>query len=286
MSVKDNNFTGLYWLIFNEVFLIAHIILIKTLVGDFSVFQIVFMRSISSSIIIIPILFYVKNQKNIFGQFQANLIRVVLSFMAISIQFFTISNIQLAQVSTIGYLRPSIMSIFAFFILSEKQSKGRWLVLIVGFLSILLVFSPESNSIQLIALLALLGSCCGSLSTIFQKFLSKKFSEIQLMVWYSVGISILSFPFCLYTWKEVSLNELIFMILTGLLATSAQYFYIKAFRLSQASFLAPIQYFHIIPVLIIGYLIFSEIPSYQTLFGALIIILSLICLLIWEKNRY
>ena len=285
MSVKDNNFTGLYWLIFNEVFLIAHIILIKTLVGDFSVFQIVFMRSISSSIIIIPILFYVKNQKNIFGQFQANLIRVVLSFMAISIQFFTISNIQLAQVSTIGYLRPSIMSIFAFFILSEKQSKGRWLVLIVGFLSILLVFSPESNSIQLIALLALLGSCCGSLSTIFQKFLSKKFSEIQLMVWYSVGISILSFPFCLFTWKEVSLNELIFMILTGLLATSAQYFYIKAFRLSQASFLAPIQYFHIVPVLIIGYLIFSEIPSYQTLFGALIIILSLICLLVWEKNR-
>ena len=285
MSIKDNNFTGLYWLIFNEVFLIAHIILIKTLVGDFSVFQIVFMRSISSSIVIIPILFYVKDQKNIFGQFQANLIRVVLSFMAISIQFFTISNIQLAQVSTIGYLRPSIMSIFAYFILSEKQSKGRWLVLIIGFLSILLVFSPENTSVQFIALLALLGSCCGSLSTIFQKFLSKEFSEIQLMVWYSVGISILSFPFCVYTWKEVSFNELIFMVLTGLLATSAQYFYIKAFRLSQASFLAPIQYFHIIPVLIIGYLIFSEIPNYQTLLGAIIIILSLISLLIWEKNR-
>ena len=285
MSIKDNNFNGLYWLIFNEVFLIAHIILIKTLVGDFSVFQIVFMRSISSSIIIVPILFYVKNQQNIFAQFQSNLIRVVLSFMAISIQFFTISNIQLAQVSTIGYLRPSIMSIFAYFVLSEKQSKGRWLVLIVGFLSILLVFSPEKTSIQFIALLALLGSCCGSLSTIFQKLLSKKFSEIQLMVWYSVGISILSFPFCLYTWTEVSLNELILMVLTGLLATSAQYFYIKAFRLSQASFLAPIQYFHIIPVLIIGYLIFSEIPSYQTLLGALIIILSLIGLLIWEKNR-
>ena len=285
MSIKDNNFNGLYWLIFNEVFLIAHIILIKTLVGEFSVFQIVFMRSISSSIIIIPILFYLKNQNNVFVQFQANLTRVVLSFMAISIQFFTISNIQLAQVSTIGYLRPSIMSIFAYFILSEKQSKGRWLVLIVGFLSILLVFSPEKTSIQFIALLALLGSCCGSLSTIFQKFLSKKFSEIQLMVWYSVGISILSLPFCLYTWKDVSLNELIFMVLTGLLATSAQYFYIKAFRLSQASFLAPIQYFHIIPVLIIGYLIFNEIPSYQTLIGALIIILSLIGLLIWEKNR-
>ncbi|MAC61038.1 MAG: hypothetical protein CMN37_04015 [SAR116 cluster bacterium] len=285
MSIKDNNFNGLYWLIFNEVFLIAHIILIKTLVGDFPVFQIVFLRSISSATVLLPLVFITGNQKNIFNQLKINISRVVLSFLAISIQFFTISNIQLAQVSTIGYLRPSIMSIFAYFILSEKQSKGRWLVLVIGFLSILLVFSPESKSIQIVALLALLGSCCGSLSTIFQKLLSKRSSEIQLMIWYSLGISVLSLPFCAYSWKEASLKELMFMIATGLLATSAQYFYIKAYRLSQASFLAPIQYFHIIPILLIGYLIFGEIPSFQTLIGALIIILSLIGLLIWEKNR-
>ena len=285
MSIKDNNFNGLYWLIFNEFFLIVHIILIKTLVADLPIFQIVFMRSISSSVILIPILFFTGRQKNIFSNLGVNLSRVVLSFLAISIQFFTISNIQLAQVSTIGYLRPSIMSIFAYFILSEKQSKGRWLVLVIGFLSILLVFSPENKSIQLVALIALLGTCCGALSTIVQKYLSKSFSEIQLMAWYSLGISVLSLPFCLYFWVDVSFRETLFMISTGLLATSAQYFYIRAFKLSQASFLAPIQYFHIIPVLIIGYVIFLEVPSIQTLIGALIIILSLIGLLIWEKNR-
>jgi len=285
LSIKDNNFCGLYWLILNELFLIVHIILIKTLVEDLPIFQIVFMRSISSSVILIPILFFSGRQRNIFSNLGVNLSRVVLSFLAISIQFFTISNIQLAQVSTIGYLRPSIMTIFAYFILSEKQSKGRWLVLIIGFLSILLVFSPENQSIQLVALVALLGTCCGALSTIIQKYLSKSFSEIQLMVWYSLGISLLSLPFCFYFWVDVSLKETFFMISTGLLATSAQYFYIRAFKLSQASFLAPIQYFHIIPVLIIGYVIFLEVPSIQTLIGALIIILSLIGLLIWEKNR-
>ena len=285
MSIKDNNFCGLYWLILNELFLIVHIILIKTLVEDLPIFQIVFMRSISSSVILIPILFFSGKQRNIFSNLGVNLSRVVLSFLAISIQFFTISNIQLAQVSTIGYLRPSIMTIFAYFILSEKQSKGRWLVLIIGFLSILLVFSPENQSIQLVALVALLGTCCGALSTIIQKYLSKSFSEIQLMVWYSLGISLLSLPFCFYFWVDVSLKETFFMISTGLLATSAQYFYIRAFKLSQASFLAPIQYFHIIPVLIIGYVIFLEVPSIQTLIGALVIILSLIGLLIWEKNR-
>ena len=212
MSIKDNNFSGLYWLIFNEFFLIIHIILIKTLVADLPIFQIVFMRSISSSFILVPILFLTGRQKNIFSNLGVNFSRVVLSFLAISIQFFTISNIQLAQVSTIGYLRPSIMSIFAYFILSEKQSKGRWLVLIIGFLSILLVFSPENQSIQLVALIALLGTCCGALSTIVQKYLSKSFSEIQLMAWYSLGISVLSLPFCLYFWVDVSFRETFFMI--------------------------------------------------------------------------
>ena len=87
-------------------------------------------------------------------------------------------------------------------VIAEKQSKGRWLVLIIGFLSILLVFSPENQSIQLVALIALLGTCCGALSTIVQKYLSKSFSEIQLMVWYSLGVSFLSLPFCLYFWGD------------------------------------------------------------------------------------
>jgi len=285
LSTNNNNFKGLYWLIFNEIFLITHIILIKNLVGDFSVFQIVFIRSISSTIVILPILFYTNNHKSIFDKLYINLGRVLSSFCAISIQFYTISNIQLAQVSTIGYLRPSVLSIFAYFFLGEKQAKARWLVLVIGFLSIFLVFSPENFSIQIVAIIALIGVCCGALSTIFQKFLSESFSEIQLMVWYSLGLSILSFPFCLSNWQSTTLTQMSFMIMTGLIATSAQYFYIKAYRLSQASFLAPIQYFHIIPVLIIGFLIFSEIPTFQTICGALLIILSLICLLIWEKNR-
>ena len=46
--------------------LIVHIILIKTLVEDLPIFQIVFIRSISSSVILMPILFFTGRQKNIF----------------------------------------------------------------------------------------------------------------------------------------------------------------------------------------------------------------------------
>ncbi len=41
--------------------------------------------------------------------------RVGFSSVAITINFFTISQIQLAQLSTIGYLRPAVTSLIAFF---------------------------------------------------------------------------------------------------------------------------------------------------------------------------
>ena len=283
---SKNNFSGLKWLIFNEIFTITHIVFIKTLVSNFSVFQIVFIRALSSSIVVLPIFFLFDNKKPLFHHFNTNLLRVLSSFSAISIQFYSISNIQLAQASTISYLRPAILSLIAYFFLYEKQTITRWVVIAVGFASILLIFSPENSFIQLVAFIAFIGICFGASSTIIQKHLSKTFSELHLMVWYSVGISLISMPFAFYFWKNPDRIELIFMVLSGLLASSAQYFYIKAYRLAQASFLAPIQYFHILPIIIIGYIIFNETPSIQTILGSMTIIISLVLLLFWEKKSY
>ena len=282
----NNNFSGLKWLIFNEIFTITHIVLIKTLVSDFSVFQIVFIRAISSSVFILPLFLIFDNKNSLLKSFTTNVIRVLSSFLAISIQFYSISNIQLAQASTISYLRPAVLSLIAYFFLFEKQTISRWAVIAIGFASILFIFSPEKSFIQLVAFIAFLGVCFGASSTIIQKHLSKTFSELHLMVWYSVGISIVSMPFALFFWKNPDRTELIFMVLFGLLASSAQFFFIKAYRLSQASFLAPIQYFHILPIMIIGYILFNETPSIQTILGSMTIIISLVLLLLWEKKSY
>ena len=73
------------------------------------------------------------------------------------------------------------------------------------------------------------------------------------------------------------------MIMTGLLATTAQFFFIRAFRKADASFLAPMFYFHIVPTALIGFFVFAEIPSSNTIFGAIIILVSLIGMTLMER---
>lgn len=285
MITKNPNLYGLQFWLLNEIFMLTHIILVKFLVGDFLPIQIVFIRTLSSTIILLPVVLSRGDGKVFKENILINMLRVGFSSAAITINFFTISQLQLAQVSTIGYLRPAVMSLIAFFFLKEKQSRVRWLMIFLGFIAIWYAFKPEASELKLVALLAIFGMFCGSSATIIQKHLSSKMDNLPLMVWYSVGVCIVSAPFALYFWSQPNLTQWVLMILIGLLATTAQFFYIKAFRNAEASFLAPMMYFHIIPVTIIGFLIFSEVPSKNTLIGASFILFALIVLTVLETRK-
>ena len=280
-----DNLGGLRYLVMNEVFTLVHLVLVKMLGGEFAAIQIVFIRAFSSSVVLLPLLMWQGGFGQMSGQLGLNLLRVGFSSVAITINFFTISQIQLAQLSTIGYLRPAVTSLIAFFFLGERQSWHRWLVIAVGFAAILVIFAPESSSLQLIALLAIGGMFCGSSATILQKHLSRDMADLPLMVWYSLGVMLATLPFAVWFWQMPDAEALLMMVMTGLLATTAQFFFIRAFRKAEASFLAPMFYFHIVPTTLLGYLVFAEVPSSNTLIGAGVILTSLISMALWERRK-
>ena len=282
---SSDNLGGLRFLVLNEFFTLSHLVLVKMLGVEFSSVQIVFIRCLSSAMLLVPLLVWKGAFADVRTQLGLNGLRVLLSSVAITVNFFTISQIQLAQMSTIGYLRPAVTSLIAYFFLKESQTWHRWLVIVIGFSAVLFIFSPEESHLQIVALLALCGMCCGSSATILQKYLSRDMSDLPLMVWYSVGVAIVTAPFAIWFWATPAPQELLMMVMTGLLATMAQFFFIRAFRKADASFLAPMFYFHIVPTTLIGFFVFSEVPSLNTILGALIILASLIGMTLLERRR-
>ena len=279
-ATPSDNLSGLRYLLLNEVFTLSHLVIVKLLGIEFASVQIVFIRCLSGAVLLVPLLAWQGSISEIRVQ-----LRVLLSSVAITIHFFTISQSQLAQMSTIGYLRPAVTSLVAYLFLKESQSWHRWLVIVIGFAAVLFIFSPESSHLQIVALLALCGMCCGSAATILQKYLSRDMSDLPLMVWYSIGIAAVTAPFAIRLWTTPSPTELFMMVMLGLLATTAQFFFIRAFRRADASFLAPMFYFHIVPTTLIGFFVFAEIPSINTVGGALIILATLIAMTLLERRR-
>ena len=104
-ATPADNLGGLRFLILNEVFTLSHLVIVKMLGIEFASVQIVFIRCLSSAVLLVPLLAWRGSMKNLYTQPVLNSLRVLLSSVAITINFFTISQIQLAQIADCAHLR-------------------------------------------------------------------------------------------------------------------------------------------------------------------------------------
>ena len=75
------------------------------------------------------------------------------------------------------------------------------------------------------------------------------------------------------------------LLLVGIISSFAQYVGISAYKWAQANIIANVEYVKIIYSLIIGLVVFSEIPDLWSMIGALIILISALIPLIWSHYQ-
>jgi len=74
------------------------------------------------------------------------------------------------------------------------------------------------------------------------------------------------------------------LILAGLLGGLAQIFLTSAYRFADASVVAPFDYASMLFALIIGYVIFDEVPTGAMLLGAALVIVAGILIILRERH--
>jgi drug/metabolite transporter (DMT)-like permease len=86
-------------------------------------------------------------------------------------------------------------------------------------------------------------------------------------------------PQAVVSWSAPASNELLFFAGLGLFSAISHLLSIAAFRLADASTLAPLVYVELIGAALVGYVAFDEIPGMPTAVGAgLIMVAGLILL--------
>jgi drug/metabolite transporter (DMT)-like permease len=82
-----------------------------------------------------------------------------------------------------------------------------------------------------------------------------------------------------------SLLDLALFCCLGLLGGTGHYLIIRAFQLGQAAVIAPLGYVELVGTVILGYLIFDNLPDLWTWLGAGVIIASGIYIALRERRR-
>ena len=94
-------------------------------------------------------------------------------------------------------------------------------------------------------------------------------------------LSLLTIPF---GWVMPDLLEVGLLVLAGLIGGTAQIFLTSSYRFADASVIAPFDYASMLFALVIGYVIFDEVPTETMLLGATLVISAGIIIILRERQ--
>ena len=199
------------------------------------------------------------------------LLRCVLH-SAVSISWYLAWQvIPLADSYALGFTAPLLMTLLAVPMLGERIRWRRTLSTLVGFAGVLLMVRPGSTLWQPQVLVLAPGILAMAISRIMTRQLATTETAEGLTFWLMLGhvpagLLLLAAGFPGPT--SLGLGVLLALVLLGVLNGSSHWLMARAYALAPVSALAPYEYTMLIWGGLGGYLIFNEVPGWDTMAGA------------------
>jgi drug/metabolite transporter (DMT)-like permease len=187
-----------------------------------------------------------------------------------------ISFVPLADAYTITFTAPLLVTVFAIPLLGERVGWRRWSAVLAGFAGVLIVIRPGFGVTHWALALPLITALGFALYQILTRKVSAVPGESSLAMlfypaWVGTGIMTALVPFF---WQPVAPVDWLAMVAMGALGGLGHLILIRALTITPASLLAPFVYTQIVWALVLGYLVFGDVPDRWMLMGCAVIVTS------------
>ena len=256
----------------------------KYLSSDIAPQQIIFLRFVIVLILILLFCIY-RGQWDILKTTQPTLqiLRGLLLAVCSLIFYFALKHLPLELCAAIGFVSPLFVTALSIPFLGERVGLRRWIAVLIGLLSVLMILRPGGVSFQLAMLLPLGSSLCWAMALVLTRLMRGSEQALTVLAWSSlVGVAAV-FPLVWPVWVTPNASQWTILILLGVFNGLGQYLVIRAFMLASAALLAPFSYSIIIWSMLIGLIIFNSFPDGITLVGTAILIAA--GLYIWHREK-
>ena len=211
-------------------------------------------------------------------------LRCMSGLIALVAIFIALRNLPLATVVSISFAAPIFTTIFSIFLLSEKVGIFRWIAVLVGFIGILIITEPGFSSFNIYFIYPII-FCLGlSYVAIAIRQLSTTEPVWLISLYFSIAITLVSLVTLPYGWVMPNFGDLLLLMLIGVFGGVANLWLGQSYKLAEVSLVSPLKYLALVFAIAFGYFIWDEIPSFKTLLGASLVIISSI--IIFRREIY
>lgn len=197
--------------------------------------------------------------------------------MAATITFLgALAHMPLGNISAMLQALPLAITMGAALFFGEKVGWRRWLAIVVGFAGVLIIVQPGLDGFNRFSLLALASVLFAGMRDLVTRSIPGDVPTLLISAMTAVTITFLGGVMVLAFggWAPMSGPSLGMLGIAAVLLVVGYQFIIKAMREGDISFVAPFRYTSLLWALILGFMVFGEIPDAFMIAGAACIVLS------------
>jgi drug/metabolite transporter (DMT)-like permease len=201
-----------------------------------------------------------------------HLLRGMLGFLAPFSFFTSLKTLPLADATVVFFSAAFVLTAASAIFLKEHVGVHRWSAVAVGFIGVIIAMNPTGGGDIGAYLLVLCATLFYAMIFISGKRLSEHDSVMSLVFSLHLGMGIAATAALPWVWVPVSMPDLGNLAIVASIALVAHYVFTTAFARAEVSALAPFEYSALLWAVLIGYLIWGDLPTVEVWTGAAIII--------------
>jgi len=243
--------------------------------GAIPLFQLLFLRGILTTILIILLARWLKAMHFNISRRDWGLIGLrSASEMATAYFFITaLFNMPLANVTATLQALPLTVTLGGALLFREKVGWRRMCAILIGFIGMLLIVRPGAEGFNIYGIYALLAVLGVTIRDLVTRRLSDDVPSMTVTFAASVTVMTFSGVASIATpWVAISGIHALMVIGSSICIFGGYYFSVRVMRVGEISFIAPFRYTGLVWALVLGWLVFGDWPAPLTLLGAGIVV--------------
>jgi drug/metabolite transporter (DMT)-like permease len=201
-------------------------------------------------------------------------LRGVLLLGSTAFNFTALQYLQLAQTAAIMFSNPLWVCALSHLVLQERVGSRRWTAVIIGFCGVLMVMRPGGEDFHPAMFLSILAALSGALYQLTTRRVGADDRSETSLLFGTLWGAACALPATAFSFEMPSGWEWPVLVFAGFCGSFGHYLLIAAHRLAPASLLAPYSYTQILWMMVLGLILFGQVPDRWTLIGAAIVAAS------------
>ncbi len=213
------------------------------------------------------------------------LLRGLFGTTALFLFFLTLKQMPLASALTIQYVSPIFTTIIAIFLLKENVKIFQWFYYALAFAGILFIEQFDTRITFLYLLIGIVSAFCSGMAYNLVRTLRGREHPLTVVLHFQIVGLIVGFISTFFEWQTPRGWDWFYLFLIGATSQLGQICLTRSLQKEPAASVAIVNYTGLIYGLLIGWFIFGEGQTTESLFGMLLVVGGVVFSVVYSKRQ-